>query len=96
MNVSLSLMSSLTYLREGQRTRTRNESRGDGGMYLSSLATISHKTSCRVRSRGPKLETRSSSAPSLHEAGGMTLPVAERCEYGVPERRDWCMEAASP
>lgn len=58
--------------------------------YLSSLEMISNKTSCRVRSRDPRLETRSSSVTSLQEvAAKILLPLLfDICEYGVPERRD--------
>lgn len=38
--------------------------------YLCSLVTISQSTSWRVRSRGPKLLTKSSSAASLQLDGG--------------------------
>ena len=39
--------------------------------YLSSLDTISYKTSWRVRSREPRFATKSSSVSSLQEAGLM-------------------------
>ena len=57
--------------------------------YRSSLATISQRTSCLVRSRGPRLLTRSSSAPSLHEAGARIRELAlDIWENGVVERTD--------
>lgn len=65
--------------------------------YLSSLDMISNSTSCRVRSREPRLETRSSSVTSLQDwAESMRLlPSEGAVETGVPERRDAaepCME----
>lgn len=60
--------------------------------YRSSDATISQSTSCRVRSLGPRLDTRSSSAASLHD---VTLNISEGkpvvlppALYGVPLRTE--------
>jgi hypothetical protein len=56
--------------------------------YRSSEATISQRTSCLVRSRCPRLETKSSSAASLHEAVVSTPLRCDIWEKGVPARRE--------
>lgn len=59
--------------------------------HLSSLCMISKRTSCRVRSRDPMLETRSPSVTSLHDAAArILLPLVfwDMVEYGVFERKD--------
>lgn len=57
--------------------------------YRSSLATISQRTSCLVRSRGPRLLTRSSSAPSLHEeTARIRVLDTDIWEKGVWERTE--------
>ena len=69
--------------------------------YLSSLETISHRTSCLVLSLGPRFMSRSSSAHSLQLPGGPTklplpwlmwvparldVPFSEWVEYGLLDR----------
>lgn len=87
MNVSLNLMSSCTYLQNVQRMHRMKAV----ATHLSSLWMISKRTSCRVRSRDPMLETRSPSVTSLHDAAArILLPLVfwDMVEYGVFERKD--------
>jgi len=66
----------------------------DGLSDLSSLDTISNKTSCRVRSREPMFATKSTSVCSLQEAG-VIMRLLFDWEYGVPDRTVCCTDALS-
>ena len=48
-----------------------------------------------MRSRWPILQTRSSSAPSLHDCAERMRLLALVIEYGVADRSDWCIDAPS-
>ena len=88
MNVSFIFINSWTYLQTIREVQEESSN-----TYLSSLDIISKRTSWRVRSLEPRLETRSSSVTSDQEvAERMRLLLSEdMVEKGVPERSD-CAE----